>query len=131
MLSQQGVQVVIAQIGGVERHLRVLGVGELLPLLVGENVTLHGGGVDGVVLKDHVHDLILLHQFPKLAVIHLMTGGFVGSVAGVGVQEVQTNRQHHGPGDQRQYALEIFVPLVVFVIFVGGILIGIHRCLLP
>ena len=134
VLLQQGQELAVGQLGGVQRQLGILGLGVALGLfgavllgLLRVGIALHGGDVDGAVLEQDLVHLILLHHVDHLAVLDLVAGGLVGGVAGIGADVVHRHRQHHRPQHQRQHApqpVAVFVVFVVFIVICHGILLA-------
>ena len=126
MFLQQWQQLVVGEVCRIQRQLGILGLGIALGLLLaallgllGVGIAVHRGDVDGFVLELDLLDLILFDHLHHLAVLHLMTGGFVGGVARIGTDVVHRHRQHHGPRHQRHdapHAVIVFVILVIAVV---------------
>ena len=128
MLLQQGQQLTVGQLGGIEGQLGILGLGVALGLFhavflgfLGVGIAFYRSDVDGAVLEENLLHLVLFHHFDHLAVLDLVAGGLVGGIAGVSADVIHGHRQHHGPGNQRQdapQAVVVFVVLIVAVIVV-------------
>ena len=138
VLLQQRQQLAVAEIGGIQRQrpvLRLL-VGLLLRLaaggdLLGVDVALYRGDVDGAVLEQDLLHLVFLHHVDHFAVFDLVAGGFIGGVVVVGVEIVERHRQHQRPGDERKNAPQVAVFVIFSVLIVVISVIFCHIYILP
>ena len=133
MRLQQGEQISVGEVHGVQRQAGVLGlsVGFCLRFaaggdLLGEDVAVHGGDVDGAVLEQDLLHLILFDHGDHVAVFDLVTGALIGGVVVVGVEILERHRQHQCPHDQRENAAEtaVFAVLAAAVAIVAAVIIG-------
>ena len=124
---QQGEQVGVGEVHGVQRQAGVLGLGVGFCLrlaaggdLLGEDVAVHRGDIDGAVLEQDLLHLILFDHGDHVAVFDLVTGALIGGVVVVGVEILERHRQHQCPHDQRENAAET----AVFAVLAAAVVIG-------
>ena len=130
---QQGEQIGVGEVHGVQRQAGVLGLGVGFCLrlaaggdLLGEDVAVHGGDIDGAVLEQDLLHLILFDHGDHVAVFDLVAGTLIGGVVVVGVEILERHRQHQCPHDQRENAAEtaVFAVLAAAVAIVAAVVIG-------
>ena len=125
VLIEQRQQIVVGKLGSVERDPAFLLLLMLLAVLIGVNIAVHRGGVNGVVLKLHIGHLIVFHHFDKFAVLHLVAGGPVGGIAGVSAEIIKAHGKYQGPRDQRENTAQIAIGFAVFILIV--LVIRVHK----
>ena len=125
VLIEQRQQIVVGKLGRVERDLVFLLLLMLLAVLVGVNIAVNGGNINGAVLKFHTGYLVVLYHLDKFAVLHLVAGGPVGGVAGVSAEIIEAYGKYQGPCDQRENTAQIAVGFAVFVLIV--FIIRVHK----